>query len=307
MTHLTAATLTALLTLAPLDTPPEGCTPGYWKNHTERWDGAGNDDFTATVQHHDLFNAFFGVTAAQSGKPDTATLLEAAQTGGGGLNALGRHAAAGAASADAGIQYAYTVQEVVDIYRDGVGADAGPLDVDSAKDALESANEAGCPLGNEPPDVTSYCFGDEGNCPCGDFLNGGCMHTGGQGALLARTGGSASVAADDLVLTTSQLPQNSFALTFMGPGVGDLPFGNGRLCVSPNGAKLFRFLPAQNSGANGTIQIGTGIVAASQINAFAGGDINPGQTWYFQTYFRDVGGCQVGFNLSNAVRVDFQP
>lgn len=312
MSPLTAAAvLAAFLPAVPAPAVGgfEGCTPGYWKNHLERWDGAGQDEITISVKHYYGFNAFFGVTAAQSGHADGVTLADAADTGGGGLMALGRHAAAGAASADAGIHYEYSLTEVIDIYRDGVGADAGPLDESSAKNLLETANQAGCPLNNDDPDITPYCFGDEDVCPCGaESLSGGCLNTSGQGAILMATAGTTSVAADDLVLTTTQIPQNAFSMTFMGPGAGSLPFGNGRLCASPENAKLFRYLPAQNSGANGTIALGPGIAAASQVNAFAGGDIQPGSTWYFQTYFRDTGNpCGQGFNLSNALRIDFQP
>jgi len=286
---------------------PEGCTPGYWKNHLERWDNVGTDDFTISVKHQAAFNMFFGVTSAESGMLDSDTLLDALVQGGGGLIALNRHAAAAAASADAPINYAQGLNEVIDTYRDAVGSVDGPLDISSGKDLLEQQNEAGCPLGNEDPDVTPYCFGDEGDCPCGDTLSGGCPNISGQGALLSGAG-STSVLLDAFVLTTTQLPQNAFALTFMGPSAGSMPFGNGRLCVSHGAAKLFRFLPAQNSGAGGTIQLGPGIVDMSQVNAFAGGNITVGSTWYFQTYYRDQGSsCDTNFNLSSAVRVDFLP
>ena len=309
----TIATALLLLSLTALPTPAdgndvpfEGCTPGYWKNHTERWDGTGGDDLTISVRWHDAFNMFFGVTPAQSGYPNTATLFDAASAGGGGLIALGRHAAAGAASADAVINYTYTPDEVVAIYRDGVAAARGPLDVDSAKGLLEAANQAGCPLGNDDPEITSYCYGDEGNCLCDGFLDGGgCMHSGGQGALLSGSG-SVSTVTDDLVLTTSQMPLNAFSMTFMGPQSASIPFGNGRLCVSPAGGKMFRYRPALNSGPGGMISLGPGIVAHSQLFTLYGGSITPGSTWYFQTYFRDVGpNCSSSFNLSNAVRVDF--
>lgn len=311
MMYLTSAVLTLFAATAspqPVETQFEGCTPGYWKNHPERWDGTGGDDHTITVQHQAAFNMFFGVTSAQSGLSDFVTLLGAAASGGGGLDALARHAAAAAASADATINYLYSVNEVIDIYRDGVGADPGPLDVESAKNLLEAQNEAGCPLGNNDTDITPYCFGDEGECPCGDFLGGGgCLHSGGQGALLSGSG-STSVGADDLVLTTSQLPANTFSMTFMGLQGGNAPFGNGRLCVSSPGSKLFRYKPAQNSTLAGSIQLGPGIVALSQDFQQWGGNITPGSTWYFQTYFRDIDpNCSSNFNLSNAVRIDFLP
>lgn len=125
----------------------EGCTPGFWKNHKELWDGVGTNDVTSTIQTTDLFNATFGVTSGQSGKSDSVTLLEAVGAGGGGLIALGRHAAAGLVSADSGIAYGMSVADVIALYRDAVGADPGPETVSSALAILQAANEQGCPLG----------------------------------------------------------------------------------------------------------------------------------------------------------------
>ena len=67
---------------------PEGCTPGFWKNHTPDdkknfWSGTPyepTDDFD-TVFGRDVFNP-------------NRTLLVALTTGGGGWDALGRHAVA---------------------------------------------------------------------------------------------------------------------------------------------------------------------------------------------------------------------
>jgi len=123
----------------------EGCTPGYWKNHTNRWDGVGLDDFTTNIHTFDLFNTVFGVTPIQSQMGNSQTLLDAVNLKGGKIFALNRHAAAALASADS-VSYAYTVQQVIDLYRDAVGADVGPETIQSAKAKLEAANEAGCPL-----------------------------------------------------------------------------------------------------------------------------------------------------------------
>jgi len=307
MIHMRIATLALLAAMAAPAFADEGCTPGYWKNHPERWDGANGDDFTITVQHQANFNMFFGVTSAQSGFTNSATLHEAVAAGGGGLMALGRHAAAGAASADSIIDYPLTLNDVVLLYRMAVGADVESIDMEAAKNKLEAANEAGCPLGNQDPDITTYCFGDEGDCPCGPYIGGGCLNSAGMVALLTGSG-TTSVAADDLVLTTTQLPVNAFAMTFMGFQGGSTTFGNGSLCVSAPGSKLFRYKPAQNSDAGGSISLGPGIVNYSQWFAVDGGNVLPGSTWYFQTYYRDTGGqCNSNFNFSNALRVDFTP
>jgi len=122
----------------------EGCTPGYWKNHPEQWDGVA-PDATSTIIYTLKFNATFGVTPTQSGLPDTATLMDAVNLGGGGLYALDRHAAAALPSADS-VNYSYSVQGVIDLYRDAVGADPGPESIYSALAKLSAANEKGCPL-----------------------------------------------------------------------------------------------------------------------------------------------------------------
>jgi hypothetical protein len=122
----------------------EGCTPGYWKNHLDQWDGIA-PDATTTVQYTDLFNATFGVTPAQSGLPDTATLQDAVNLEGGGLMALNRHAAAALPSSEA-VEYSYSLAGVIALYRDAVGADPGPESIYSALSKLSAANEKYCPL-----------------------------------------------------------------------------------------------------------------------------------------------------------------
>ena len=120
----------------PPDVPPgdEGCTPGYWRNHTSSWVGTGyapGDDFDAT----------FGVNFFNP----NITLLQAVNLGGGGINVLVRHGVAGllsAASPD--VDYAYTVAQVIDIVQ-GDGAYAG-LSVSARAALLVAANEAGCPI-----------------------------------------------------------------------------------------------------------------------------------------------------------------
>ncbi len=81
----------------------EGCTPGYWKNtrmHYCEWDAAG-------YSPDDDFDAMFGTNYFN---PDR-TLLEALNTGGGGYDALGRHAVAALLSAShADVNYGLTVQ-----------------------------------------------------------------------------------------------------------------------------------------------------------------------------------------------------
>ncbi|MEO1751944.1 hypothetical protein [Thiofaba sp. EF100] len=131
----------------------QGCTPGFWKNHPEYWDGMGSDDKTATIKYPMAFNVALdgthmgnpvNVTSAQSGLEDSVTLMDAVNLGGGGLKALNRHTAAALASADS-INYPYSVQGVKELYWDAVGLIPGPETVSSALKKLSDANELGCP------------------------------------------------------------------------------------------------------------------------------------------------------------------
>jgi len=154
--------------------------------------------------------------------------------------------------------------------------------------------------------ASAYCFGS--GCPCGnDDPVAGCATSRGSGGRLTACG-SASTAADDLVLDTSGLPPDQFALFYMGAGQLALAFGDGLRCVGAGGAGIFRYFPVQSSGPIGVLALGPGIVAHSQARFSAAGRIDPGETWNFQTWFRDPEGpCGFAFNLSNALAVTFSP
>lgn len=116
----------------------DGCTPGYWRNHADRWlVAAAGDDFDAA----------FGVDLFS---PDV-TLGWAIWAQGGGLGALARHAAAallnsygGVPNGDGGtVDFPYTTAEVIALVQ---SAAADPALVESVKNLLASANELGCPL-----------------------------------------------------------------------------------------------------------------------------------------------------------------
>jgi len=286
----------------------EGCTPGYWKNHVERWDGLKGDDFTQTVRADMSFNVVFGVDESHSGVPDNVTLVEAVETGGGGLDALNRHAAAALASADS-VCYPLSVGDVIDLYRDAVGATAGAATVPSAHALLEGYNELGCPLSNNtpPPPPRYFCVADQGDCGCGaDSLLAGCVNSTGLGARLEAEGGS-SVTSDDLTLVVTQLPANTTVLMLMAQNTSRIPFGDGLICIAGM-SKIFRLPPAFNAGPEGTVTGGPGYVALTQTPLVpVPGGIQAGDTWNFQAYYRDLAGCGSGFNTSNGVSVTFVP
>jgi hypothetical protein len=107
------------------DEPGEqGCTPGFWRNHLSQWAATGyspNDDF----------DTVFGVNFFS---PDI-TLHQAVILGGGGVNRVARHGVAALLSAaHPDVAYPYTVAQVIALVQALNG------------DALEQANELGCPL-----------------------------------------------------------------------------------------------------------------------------------------------------------------
>ena len=111
----------------------EGCTLGYWKNHTNRW---CSDYGTAT-----LYSSIF--TAAPS-KYSSLTLLQALNLKGGGVNNLIRQSTAALLNTCSGeVEYAYSdIQALINDVNAAFGGDAGAFAT-----YLDDLNNAGCPLG----------------------------------------------------------------------------------------------------------------------------------------------------------------
>ncbi|RKZ14310.1 hypothetical protein DRQ53_11825 [bacterium] len=158
------------------------------------------------------------------------------------------------------------------------------------------------------PEVTTLCIADQNDCPCGnDFPGSGCSNGTGQGALLTASG-STSVAADDLLLHATDMPANIPMLFFAGeaPSFSRTAFGNGLLCADPTSTKLLRIRPVLQTDANGAGNVGPGLVALLlQQNGAVVGEVQPGETWYFQAFYRDNNSCGNGFNLTSAITVSF--
>jgi len=153
---------------------------------------------------------------------------------------------------------------------------------------------------------TPGCFCPSTLAPCGNAdPNAGCANSTGLGATL-KAHGSASVANDDLTFSAEQLPLGTFAMLLGSLAQRNVPFGDGRLCVGGGGVRIWRF-QLRNSRQWGATVYGAGLVARSHM-FFAIGHINSGDTWYFQTFYRDTfGPCGGGRNLSNNVEITFTP
>ena len=149
-------------------------------------------------------------------------------------------------------------------------------------------------------------FCEDGSvCPCGNSgaQGQGCANSTGSAAFMLAVG-SASVASDDLLLSTASLPNVSIGLLFMSQSLRP-PFalGDGTACL--NGS-IFRYAPT--SATNGNLLQGPGLAALSRARFQSGGWILAGDSWGFQYWYRDpMGPCTRGSNLSTGVEITFVP
>ncbi len=123
----------------------------------------------------------------------------------------------------------------------------------------------------------------------------------GAGAHLS-TSGTASVAANDLVLHASGAVPGQFGLFYYGPNAVQVPFGDGFRCVGGGAYRLNPPLAADPSGAlSRALDLG-------QPPASSGpGAITAGSRWYFQLWYRDPAAGGAGYNLSDGLDVTFCP
>ena len=123
------------------------------------------------------------------------------------------------------------------------------------------------------------------------------VNSSGQSAHIVASG-SIIPGFDDLELTVSGLPSGQFGHFLMGDGfaVSTPPGSNGQLCIQ--GGQIVRLIPPiLSSGASGSFRAEIGTLNLPVI-----GDIQPGNTWTFQAWFRDG----IGSNFSDALSVLFE-
>ncbi|MBI5364384.1 MAG: PQQ-dependent sugar dehydrogenase [Planctomycetes bacterium] len=106
--------------------------------------------------------------------------------------------------------------------------------------------------------------------------------------------GSGSLAQNDLVLRCTGLPPNSLGFYFSGAGRAQTPLGNGYLCIASDFWRL------------GAVPVAADGSAVRGFDAFAFPPrVDPGETWQFQFYYRNVAAGGALFNLSDALEVPF--
>jgi len=115
----------------------------------------------------------------------------------------------------------------------------------------------------------------------------------GPGALIGMYG-SRSESANDFHLICTGLPPNGSGIFFYGQNEAFQPFGNGYRCI---GNPVIR-LPIVNASQFGEVTFDVNL-PSTQIDA--------GETWFFQYWYRNPAAGGAGFNLSDAVGVPFCP
>jgi hypothetical protein len=118
-----------------------GCTPGFWKNHIE------DLPFSPTATLNDLFGTNLPSELNLSAE-------EALNAGGGGFNALARHAVSALANSLTIDDFRFSETRVISLFQDAVdpniiqiGTIPDDNDLESIKNRFESANEApSCPF-----------------------------------------------------------------------------------------------------------------------------------------------------------------
>ena len=160
----------------------------------------------------------------------------------------------------------------------------------------------------------AFCFGDGtgGTCGCNNYgaPGEGCANSTGLGALLENQGG-VGVALDDAVLFASQLPPGRLGLIYYGnqpyqyTGFSGTAGSFATALLKTDGIRCVggrvRRLPIGSTGPGGTLTVSAPV-------ALSAGLIEAGETWYFQSWYRDSAqSCGTGSNFSNALALTFAP
>ncbi|QDV05362.1 hypothetical protein Poly30_08590 [Planctomycetes bacterium Poly30] len=131
------------------------------------------------------------------------------------------------------------------------------------------------------------------------------VNSSGQSAAMQAVG--SRVAADnDVTLTCVQMPQLAFGFFIVSPlqGFAANPGGSsGNLCVTGTVGRYVGPGQIQNSGVAGQITLVLDLASVPQPNGAVA--VQPGQTWNWQTWFRDSSGGMPTSNFSDGLQIDF--
>ena len=182
---------------------------------------------------------------------------------------------------------------VVERFNVGTGRwdSVGPLSIARAFSGAASSGDRAYFAGGLDTGTTTTAT-VEVYAPVGVNYCGATQNSSGAAATIDASG-SASLAANSLVLEATDVPNTAF-LFFQGSNQAQLPFGDGFLCTTGGLVRL------------GQVQIASGGVALAQVDLPSAGIAAPGAR-RFQCWFRDVAAGGAGFNTSDALTITFVP
>ena len=126
----------------------------------------------------------------------------------------------------------------------------------------------------------------------------------GPGAYIGSSGPT-SIATNDFTLTVTGSVPDTVGLFLYSAGQTEVPFGDGLRCIGGGDHLLFRLLPPSVADSAGLASHWLDFDAPPA--SVGAGAIVPGSTWFFQYWYRDPAGSGSGFNLSDGLRVRFDP
>lgn len=163
---------------------------------------------------------------------------------------------------------------------------------------------------NWTPPFSASCFGDASLafCPCFNIGSPGrgCENSGLTGGALLSGYGIPSLAADSVQLTSAGELPTSLSIVIQGTSVlNPVPFGDGLRCAGGSLKRLY----ALNATAGSVNVPPVGALSVSAQSNALGDTILNGEMRIYQVYYRDPNlvFCAFGFNVSNAVTINWGP
>ncbi len=173
------------------------------------------------------------------------------------------------------------------------------VNVGDQNDSSSSSSGAAYVFALDSAPAARFCFGDDAlTCPCANPgpRGGGCASSRGVGAWLSASGSNV-VANDDLSVSVSIARSHQPGVLVQGSTSTSVPFKDGVLCMGNPTDRLE------------VLQLDADGVAVSTTSIAAAGNVAPGDTRYYQVWYRDPGGvspCGTGSNFTNGLVVDWQ-
>lgn len=163
--------------------------------------------------------------------------------------------------------------------------------------------------------IDSFCFGDGTGapCPCGNTgaAGNGCKNSANPNGANMAAAGTASLAADSVVLTITGHRPSTLAVLFQGSIANPvLMYGDGIRCIGGTLKRPFKMTPA--NAASLVIPSASSTppspATLSSQSAVKGDPLSVGSVRGYQLVYRDNGGpCGTGFNATNGVKVIWAP